>query len=715
MMRAIRSSYNGFCTRNGNTPIVMKVDLENGYGEVKIADLLERLYTSEKTKGVARHIYTASGLPVTVCMRTEKLMYEELFKNKQSLMQGDLLSPAYFSLAIMPHLEAAREEIRQALGCPDIDYFSYIDDIVWILPDRDDARNTVCDVLSRHLKTVHSRIKPSKTLVLYPTETRVMRARYQFPDNEEKRKAAATAEFIDILGTPFVGEPDKLTPAGEEAVQMFVYDRMMDGSRGQMHKHRLQSMRSEAWGEFLSAAPTVIRRSILPSTAYIVRNTPKRLSSRAVTAMDTEVELTIRSLVRIKEPLTQNQRTVVSLPLAHGGLGILKLEPLVEHMVLASKGPDERVLAKQKILAHHHRMYEGLMTSLLDERENERDPLAAAAANMMLDHLEDYDPTAKMTRNTSGKYIFQADSVEAGPLTLKIYGMLGHIPPKRSPHFTCSMCKCDIPLEHRLDHGARCERICRVQRHDGVREEAMTKARHAADIRDVKGEETFPFAPNIAAAEFHPPDEIVRCRSDMSFITTSGDKEPKPLKVRVDFGITVGGKTGRWSMDRRKKEKYERIKQYTTEQFVMVNAIMDTRGTMEPECEQLLRFIATRHLLSVSGSWSDARVQAYLGSFQARALQREYTMYMLTEAGLNRDPAVVFDSGILEPSAPTVKNWLEGRISERKLKRELAKEELAADAVARAAVAQLVDKAEGEEIIEAEGGIYGVEVFEGSE
>jgi hypothetical protein len=100
-LRQLNKTYTEFTKKRGAKPIVMKIDMSNGYGEIKVAQVLQRLYQSHRTKRLARFIHAVAGVPVAILMRTENKLYEQLIVNEQSLMQGDVLSPILYSLAMM--------------------------------------------------------------------------------------------------------------------------------------------------------------------------------------------------------------------------------------------------------------------------------------------------------------------------------------------------------------------------------------------------------------------------------------------------------------------------------------------------------------------------------------------------------------------------------------------------------------------------------------
>jgi hypothetical protein len=680
MLKRVRGAYSEFQGKHGH-PIVMKMDLENGYGAVKIAGILATLYNAQRTRTIARHLYAAAGMPVTVFMREETMTYEPCMTNERSLMQGDILSPALFSMAIMPYLEEAREKLRKALRNEDIQFFAYIDDIVWILPDRPDSRTVALETVGECVRGVGSSIKSKKTLTLYPPGTRQLRTTEEFGAGGAYHQR--TCEYIDILGTPFIGTTDGMTTAGRTSVQTYVKSRMMDGSRGQLHLKRLQRLRLPAWEPHASTGLTIIRKSILPSASYIIRNTPADMSVEAVRWFDTEVDSTVSALIRIKPTeLSPSQRGVIALPTGFGGLGVHRLETMVGEMVRSAGSVAEKKESRQRIMAMHRRSYDSIVARLEEDKALENRPELSAAAAIMLQHLEDFDRSQRMTANTSSRYIFQADSVEAGPLLLRIYGMLGHIPKsRRGEAVQCAMCGKAIPLEHRLDHGARCERIGRAQRHDGVRDLVRNVAIYGHGMQNVKGEEGFHFANNTAAEPQQPPQDVNLQRSDFSFEAQAADDPGAKVKVRVDFGITVGGMRGRVAMEKHKATKYERIRQWATEDFRLVPAIMDTGGTMQPFCEKLLRYVSAHYQVGVMGTYSNARVEAFLGEVQARALEREYSMYLLTLGCESRDPAIAFDA-LLDSGASALIQPGRGEFTERKRRREL-REEVAFVAAAR--------------------------------
>jgi len=273
----------------------------------------------------------------------EEEHYTEVMKNSRSLMQGDVMSAALFSLAIMPALELARAELRGIFNCKEIEYFSYIDDVTWILPDNlkgPDPQRTVFEITSKHLQHVGSKIKESKTLTLFPAQSRFQWAE-QFerenPDNATRAKTIRETCFIDVLGAPFVTEPQSLTAQQELIVENFIRERMLHGSRGQQHAARLKKLSKEAWLPHISAAFTIIKRSIIPSASYIIRNSPIGIAHTVVEEFDKMVEETVLHLLLLQnQALSPSQRSIISLTNTHGGLGIIKLAPLAADMARAA-------------------------------------------------------------------------------------------------------------------------------------------------------------------------------------------------------------------------------------------------------------------------------------------------------------------------------------------------------------------------------------------
>jgi len=99
---------------------------------------------------------------------------------------------------------------------------------------------------------------------------------------------------------------------------------------------------------------------------------------------------------------------------------------------------------------------------------------------------------------------------------------------------------------------------------------------------------------------------------------------------------------------------------------------MDTGGTMQPYCEKLLRYVSAHYQVGVMGTYSNARVEAF-GEVQARALQREYSMFLLTLGCESRNPAIAFDD-LLDSTTPALIQPGRGEFAERKRRRELRDE-----------------------------------------
>jgi hypothetical protein len=657
-LRQLRKAYGSFTALHGK-PIVMKVDMANGYGEVKLAQVLSRLYTSPRMKEVARFLHAVAGIPITVMMRTEREQYEQLLQNAQSLMQGDVLSPVLYSLAIMPALQAARQELREVLGCAEIDFFAYIDDVTWVLPDKTNAARTAERIIKKHLAPAGALVKDSKTLVLYPKESREKRLQEDWKPAERQKKAV---EFIDVLGTPFIGpSASELSANGRAAVEEFVLDRMMLGSRGQQHKHRLEKLRGSAWSPHVAPALTIIRRSIIPSTEYITRNTPPALSEKALKAFDQEVAATVTALLHVTS-MTETARRVIALPVSFGGLGIHRVVERAEDLVRAAEGTGAHKEARKRVMTRVAAEYRCLHDELRRAAETTAGTPYQASAAMMLDHLSDYDHAAAQTINTSARYIFDAPCVETGPLLMRIYHIIGHIPPALAGDvFKCAICNQLIPLADRMDHGARCSRISRIARHDVVRDLVLAKARYALGIQEVTGEQGFRFVNGAEGAP--PPADLHGQRSDLSFRTRLSSEEIE--KVRVDFCVTAGGRADRVLAEERKRKKYTRIQLHASEPFVFIPAVMSTSGTLQREFEDLLRFVSEHYQDAMVGSHSHAVTRAFMGDIIARMLQREYSMLMLAVGADSREPDVVFRRGSISSSSSHSPAATEGKITQR--------------------------------------------------
>jgi hypothetical protein len=539
-----------------------------------------------------------------------------------------------------------------------------------LLPDHPNSKTAAVKAVNDEIRKLNSRIKDKKTLTLYPMRSRTTRAAEEYSGDKPKAKEAAETEFIDILGAPFVPRASDLSAEGRKKVEQFVYEKMMDGAHGQQHLHRLQRMRDPSWGPYLSPALTIIRKSIIPSTSYIIRNTPALLSMFAVKIMDTEAIQTLAALLRIKKAdLTSNQKTAIALPLSLGGLGITRLEPLVEETVRSAGSAVDKKESKQRMQAYNRDQYDSLMENL-EEQKGINDEVLKASATMMSEHLKEYNPAEPVTRNTSGQNIHYATEPETGSLLLRIYYTIGHIPQWfRSETHKCALCKQDIPMLHRLDHGSRCPAICKTQRHDVVKNEVAEAVKHSVGMQNVRVEPGIKTRPGT-------PIDLTGCYGDVDFEVKDPEEEAKLSLVVLDFGITVGGAQGREAMEKTKIAKYSLLNQWAVRPFIFLPVIMDIRGTMQPTAEQTLRYISMHNQVALGGSWSAARTRTWLGDIQARALRREFTMFILTIGlSVNCDLAAVFGTnGVLTPPSTNGQEPMQpvgcGRIAERKRTQE---------------------------------------------
>jgi hypothetical protein len=347
--------------------------------------------------------------------------------------------------------------------------------------------------------------------------------------------------------------------------------------------------------------------------------------------------------------------------------------------------------ARERMLRDVNNEYKAIVQELQTVVANTQpNTIEHTEAKIALDHLSDYDHSEKQMLNVSGRYVFDASNTEAGPLLYKLYTMIGYLPPAlRKEVFTCCMCKEAVPMGERMTHSSRCSRVSRTMRHDGVRNLVLAKARYGIGMEEVRGEEGFHFAaaPDGTAV----PLDLNGQRSDLSFRTktSNGDVE----KIRVDFAVTFGDRVDRLKTEQRKRDKYERIAEYTKEPFVCIPAVMNTRGTMQRECETLIRFVSERYQTACTGAYSPGAVREFLGQVQSRMLQREYSMLMLIVGAESRHPDSVFnDATIASGNTKNLPVSAEGKVSRREEDKALVVEE--------AAIRDLLEAADEEVVVD---------------
>jgi len=315
-----------------------------------------------------------------------------------------------------------------------------------------------------------------------------------------------------------------------------------------------------------------------------------------------------------------------------------------------------------------YKQQQAIIERLREESEDD-DPLTAASASIALEHFEDFDCSQKSHLNTTARYLFFAPFTEAGAMILRIYGMLGWIPKSfRGDKMVCDKCNKELPLKDRLFHGSRCKRIGKTERHDCIRNLLVTRMRSAVGMSNVKGETPFELTDNAAATPTEVPDQIKGQRSDASFYTEQGDW------YHLDISVCCGGREDRFKRERTKTDKYEVLRTYS-KPFSFIPFVVSARGTMQRQAETFARYLSEHEQVGLTGSWSVARVQQFLGTIQAIAMQRELAMLMrvlgLPSNG-SRDPALIFSNGVIPSTTST--NIVERRNTHRSQEAKLVAE-----------------------------------------
>lgn len=220
-------------------------------------------------------------------------------------------------------------------------------------------------------------------------------------------------------------------------------------------------------------------------------------------------------------------------------------------------------------------------------------------------------------------------------------------------------------------------------------------ATSAISIQNIKNEPEFKWRRNVAADPEEVPDEMRAIRGDNSFEARDSDGDIST--VVVDYTIKMGNARERIEAENEKVEKYERAKTWAANPFIFIPAVMSTRGTMQRQCEGLFKYVASRYLIGVQGSYSTTGVNAILGNMQARVLKLEFSMFLLTrgiEGSEGRDPAFAFSDSI--PQTPSAIIQTAGRVSEQKSKAK-AEREIKAEIESLKMKDDLVEEAEADD------------------
>jgi hypothetical protein len=543
----------------------------------------------------------------------------------------------FFSLGLMPALEAARDDLRAALQCPEVDYYFLIDDIVWVapLPEGDAglaAMKLVQSTTARYLAGLGLKIKQSKTTVLYPAG----RAPLVCP-----LTARTPPEFIEVLGVA-VFHSATLSVEGRLAVKEFVKDRILNGSRGQQHLQRLRTLRDPVWRRFPAQAFTIIRRNILPSTVYITRNSPTWATVEALKEIDAEVRKTAGFLLQIPQ-VSNMAYTAMTLPVGLGGLGIYNTAEIAEITHAGKDFVSSRVERKNRDIWNRKKrdkMMEDLRVIAVEGDEMEK-----AQAQMMMEAQAPYDPGNRSTRNTTARLLKDAPAVSAPAYLLELYRGLGYIPETlRRDSFRCKACRKDVPLGERMTHINTCTRLSKTPRHDQLRNKCLAMAREAIGYSNVMGEHMVPLRPGTNL------EDTTHYRSDLEFVFRNE-------LYRVDFGITKN------SMIVYKNEKthhYQSIALVAETPFTFIPVIMSTGLQMDPVAEFFIRHLARHFQEATTGQHSNAGTSRIMAELLAGIAERQLTLYRLMIGESSMDPQALFttspllnhsDTSVAPPSA----------------------------------------------------------------
>jgi hypothetical protein len=615
MLRSLRVAVAEF-SKVGATPIVVKFDCANGYGSVRIAWLLSRLYQMKALRPILRPLFVSVGIPITVLVRGADSLYHFLLHNTTSLMQGDVLAPILFSLAVMPALESAREEMRKALNCNAVDYFALIDDVVWILPPVPGAVETAQQILAEHLKQVGLTIAPKKTAVLKP----------------ESMRSAEDAHFIDVLGTPFFFT--RLSAAWEAKAQQFVRDRILVGARGQRVAEKLQALTEPHWRKFSFVAFQLMRRVFAPSVVYQVRNTHPSITMPALIELD---ELMVQTAEAHLGKLSQVQRRILALPLRMGGRGILRTASIAVQMYQAARNR-EGAASRDLVAAAQEREYHSIVELLSRQLYDLTDPLLKTQCRRQLHHLAKFDPRSSAP-NASSRMLEYASYVSGDAYRDHVNMELGAMPLAQLPELCCEVCRKKVPAHQRDTHHLGCERLSRIPRHNTVRDALVAYARSAAPrMMDVRVEPQIVLRPDAQEIFFRDFQTTApsQCRADFSFLhpkkpADGGGHELVHADVTVASEVTPPhpGDLIPDVLHRAlvyKTRHYRAISTIAAEPLFVQPLVFSSDCSMEKGTEAFVRWVCESQQVATYGYSNAVTSSRMMGDILASIVERQFAM-----------------------------------------------------------------------------------------
>jgi len=546
---------------------------------------------------------------------TDKL-YHFLLHNTTSLMQGDVLAPILFSLALLPALESTRHELQQALKTPLVDYFALIDDVVWVLPPVPNAVALAEETLAKHLRSQGLQIAPRKTQILIPSAMR----------------SAADAEWIDILGTPF--QVSKLSAAGLESARAFVREKILHGSRGQRHAEKLRALSAPHWRKFSHVALQLIRKVIIPSVTYQVRNTHPTITLPALVELD---GLVMETVQHIFGELSDIQQRIIRLPLRMGGRGVTSTAFTAKSSYDAARsrhGASSRDLTAKT--------YEGEFRSIVEELTrrvyDETAPLKKVQFRRQLHRLQKFDPRAS-TNNSSSRFLEHASYISGEAYRDHVLSELGAMPLAQLQSMQCQMCGKDIPAHQRDTHAFSCQVLSKVYRHDVVRDTVAQIARGAA--------------PKVSQVVVEP---VVKLRADAHQICLQTTGEPAPAERRADIrfvhprpakegggeitvhlDVTIASEVtpdtpGAFIPDvihqalHRKMQKYSVLHAIAADPLFVKHLVFASDCTMLRETEAFLRWLIEAKQVAAHGFANAVTTSRMLGDILATIVEAQYAL-----------------------------------------------------------------------------------------
>ena len=241
--------------------------------------------------------------------------------------QGDPLSAWTFSLSIQRALNVFMADLS-AMGWRRHEHYElhvYADDIV--LSGETGLLPGMLEKLREALAHVHLTVQHAKLKVFSLGESEAtLAALFRIPASQ------ISTQGLILCGQPLPGEPGQsdhadewpeATAVGNLAFQLSFLAHRTARVRRQCAALETFSASIPDWGAHL--AVDLLRRSVLASQLHLLRYLPLKVSMPWSLTLDSIIFHCFQSVAALPQSLTPAQKLLISLPVGHGGLGILNL------------------------------------------------------------------------------------------------------------------------------------------------------------------------------------------------------------------------------------------------------------------------------------------------------------------------------------------------------------------------------------------------------